>query len=190
MNGIYETSRLEFDLQHLQTSPVLLDAVIAETMDILTADAIRQQRLLRVDVPGEVMVLASARHTREVLFNLVSNAFKYSPHGTPVTITVSLQEESVTVVVRDQGLGIPPEAHPMLFGRFVRLERELNSPIRGAGLGLAICKQFTEAMGGHIWLESTGVPGEGSTFYFTLKRILNHVATDSQEDRAEATSAV
>jgi signal transduction histidine kinase len=180
VNVIYEASRLDFDLQYLQMSSVLLDVAIAEAIDMLTAEAIQQQRLLQVDVPEGVTVLGSTRHMREVVFNLVSNAFKYSPVGTPVTITVSLQDEFVTIAVQDQGLGVPPEAQQLLFERFVRLERDLNSPIRGAGLGLAVCKQFTEAMGGHIWLESTGLPGEGSTFYFTLKRTFNHSISDGQ----------
>lgn len=56
-----------------------------------------------------------------------------------------------------------------LFERFVRLERDMNSPVRGAGLGLYISKQLVIAMGGAIWVESSGVPDEGSAFTFTLK---------------------
>jgi signal transduction histidine kinase len=167
---IYEVNRLDFDLQHLQTCPILLKTVIAEVADILAAERVHQQRLLRVDVPEEVIVLASTRHVCELLLHLLSNAFKYSPEGTPITITVSLQEDMVTVAIQDQGLGIPPEAHPLLFERFVRLERVLNSLRRGAGLGLASCKQIVESMGGHIWIESSGIPGEGSTAFFTLRR--------------------
>ena len=72
--------------------------------------------------------------------------------------------------MRDYGLGIPLAEQERLFERFVRLERDMNSPARGAGLGLYISKQLVEAMGGRIWVESTGMPDEGSTFIFTLQR--------------------
>jgi signal transduction histidine kinase len=72
--------------------------------------------------------------------------------------------------VRDYGLGVPPDQQQRLFERFVRLERDMNSPVRGAGLGLDITKCLVEAMNGRVWVESSGIPGEGSTFSFTLQR--------------------
>jgi len=56
----------------------------------------------------------------------------------------------------------------LLFGKFVRLKRDLAGPVRGTGLGLYISKQLVEAMGGSIWVESSGIAGQGSRFYFTL----------------------
>lgn len=66
------------------------------------------------------------------------------------------------ICVRDTGLGIPPEEQGLLFQPFVRLKRDLTGPIRGTGLGLSLCKQFVEAMGGRIWVKSSGIAGEGS----------------------------
>jgi signal transduction histidine kinase len=74
----------------------------------------------------------------------------------------------VEITVRDWGLGIPPEQIPLLFQRFVRLPRDLASTVIGNGLGLHLCKVCTEAMKGSIWVESSGVEGEGSTFYVRL----------------------
>jgi signal transduction histidine kinase len=70
--------------------------------------------------------------------------------------------------VQDGGPGIPPADIPLLFGKFVRLKRDMVGSVRGTGLGLYISKQMVENMGGRIWVESTGVPGEGSRFCFTL----------------------
>src|SRR5205807_8763089 len=78
------------------------------------------------------------------------------------------QADMIRVRVRDQGPGIPLEQQPLLFRRFVRLPNAADSMQPGSGLGLAICKQLVEAMGGVIWVESTGRNGEGCCFSFTL----------------------
>jgi signal transduction histidine kinase len=74
----------------------------------------------------------------------------------------------VCLSVQDAGPGIPAEELPLLFEKCVRLKRDLASSTRGIGLGLYICKQLVEAMGGHIRVESSGRLGEGSRFCLTL----------------------
>jgi signal transduction histidine kinase len=122
-------------------------------------------------------------HLQQVLTNLLSNAIKYSTPGTAVTLIArpfvektsrfmllssTPKRQMVEITVHDEGLGIPPEQIPFLFRRFVRLPRDIASKVRGTGLGLYLCRLFVEAMGGVIWVESSGVPGEGSTFYLRL----------------------
>ena len=70
--------------------------------------------------------------------------------------------------VADKGKGIPPHQQARLFERFVRLERDINSSVRGSGLGLYISRRLLETMDGKIWIESSGIAGEGSTFYIQL----------------------
>ena len=77
----------------------------------------------------------------------------------------------VLITLRDHGLGIPPDQLPLLFKRFVRLPRDLASNVPGNGLGLYLCQVLVEGMGGRIWAESTGVEGEGTTFYVQLPAV-------------------
>jgi signal transduction histidine kinase len=72
--------------------------------------------------------------------------------------------------VQDAGPGIPSTDIPLLFGQFARLQRDLSGKVRGTGLGLYISKQLVEALDGRIWVESAGIPGQGSCFYFTLRQ--------------------
>ncbi len=132
-----------------------------------------QSHHLDLLIPEPLTVRADHQFFRQILGNLLSNACKYSPPQTTVTVgaqqeTDASRQESVRIWVQDAGPGIAPNEIPLLFGKFVRLKRDQAGTVPGAGLGLYICKQLVEAMGGRIWAESAGVVGEGSRFYFTL----------------------
>ncbi len=165
---IYESGLLEYEKERMKLVPTSLNAVVDDAISKIEGLLLAQQRELYVDLPADITIMADARLMRIVVINLLSNAIKYSAIGTPVSITGTLQQNMVTVAVKDYGLGIPSGSQEILFERFVRLERDLISPVRGAGLGLSISKQLINAMEGDIWFESSGVSGEGSTFYFKL----------------------
>ncbi len=130
-----------------------------------------------IDIAADLYAWGDYRYTRYVLYNLLSNAFKYSPYHSHITIkassslaepTQNIHRAHICMSIRDNGQGIPPSELPLLFNRFTRLKRDIMGPVRGSGLGLYICKQLVEDMGGKIWAESNGVRGEGSCFTFTL----------------------
>jgi signal transduction histidine kinase len=125
----------------------------------------KQQRLVVLADPPGVSVLADARRLEQILVNLLANAQKYAPVGTPITLTLKGQQREVLFAVHDEGAGIPLEEQSHLFEIFYR---GTNCPpaSRGAGIGLALAKALVVLQGGCIWVESA--PGEGSTFYFTL----------------------
>ncbi len=135
---------------------------------------------IHIDVPPELTVWAEYLPVRQIVRNLLANTFKYSDQGTPISIQAVLLADTagttagaeprrqVCISVQDAGPGIPPAEIPLLFGRFVRLKRDLFGPVCGSGLGLYICKQLVESMDGTIWVESSGIAGEGSRFCFTL----------------------
>jgi CheY-like chemotaxis protein/anti-sigma regulatory factor (Ser/Thr protein kinase) len=108
---------------------------------------------------------------RQILANLVSNALKFTPHGgILVTMACSAMEETSVVLefaVEDTGIGIAAEKLDKIFEPFTQAEKFETSPYRGSGLGLTICRQLVQQMGGNIWVES--VPGAGSTFRFTAR---------------------
>ena len=170
VNNIMDASRVQIDIENVKLDHISLIESVQHVLEILDAIVGRERRVVSVEIPCHLMVMADTVRLRQILLNLVGNALKYSPPGSSIEITSKVNDEYVTTSVRDHGLGVPPEDQTHLFERFVRLERDMNSPVRGAGLGLYICKQLVVAMGGRIWVESTGVLNEGSTFTFTLKR--------------------
>jgi signal transduction histidine kinase len=102
----------------------------------------------------------------EVLGNLLSNAFKFTPHGGSVTLVIEPVPDGVRMHVRDTGAGIPADQLPRIFDKFYQADNQNAARTGGSGLGLAIAKQIVDAHGGSITCEST--PGVGTTFTITL----------------------
>jgi len=102
----------------------------------------------------------------QVLQNLLSNALKYSPDGTSVTVRLERQGNEAMVSIKDRGPGLSTEEQAHIFDRFYRLSRDEKSNVEGLGLGLYIAQHIVTRSGGRLWVESK--PGEGSTFSFAL----------------------
>jgi signal transduction histidine kinase len=130
-------------------------------------------RPVSVSIAPDLTVFGDEGRLRQILINLLANALKYSAPGSPIVIRAATRPganrgELAQIAVSDHGLGVPPGDVHKLFNRFVRLERDIAGPVRGTGVGLYMCRVLVEAMGGQIWVDSKGVPGEGSTFSFTI----------------------
>ncbi len=102
----------------------------------------------------------------QVLYNIISNALKYSPEGGQITFSVEEGEDKIIVSVADEGMGIPKENIGRIFGRFYRVDKARSRQMGGTGLGLAIAKEMVNAHGGAIWAESE--EGEGTEISFSL----------------------
>ena len=125
-------------------------------------------RAIRADFPAEFPeITADEERIGQVISNLISNAVKYSPAGTPVEILGRAAADQVTVMVADRGYGIEAEDAPHVFERFYRGPSAAKRT-KGAGLGLYLAKAVVEAHGGRIWIESQ--PGKGTRVSFTLPR--------------------
>ena len=187
VENIMDASRVQVDTENLNLIQVSLLEPVTHITEMLEGVTRHEQRTVNVAVPADAYVMADELRLRQVLLNLVSNALKYSSPQSDIDITASMKNGNVNVSIRDRGQGVPPKDQARLFKRFVRLERDMNSPIRGAGLGLYISKRLIEAMGGRIWVESTGKAGEGSVFTFTLKRVvLTQEMSESALERQRA----
>jgi signal transduction histidine kinase len=145
--------------------------MIESVIDIIRPQLVQEDRQVQYAIPSELCVYADPLGLRQVLLNVSVNALKYSPLRTPITYsahTITDHISWVVISITDRGKGVEPGEHARIFQRFYRLERDLNSPIRGTGLGLYISRRLIEAMSGKIWVESSGIPGEGSTFHIQL----------------------
>ncbi len=161
---------------HLHLGPTPVAPAVREVLASFDPREVHAYAV-RLDLPEHLTVWADQQALRRVLRNVVGNAFKYAPKQTPISISAALSRHlsgsaaaaaHVCIRVQDAGPGIPPAEFPLLFQQFGRLQRDLAGKVRGSGLGLYISRQLVEAMHGQIWVESSGKPGEGSCFCFTL----------------------
>lgn len=113
-------------------------------------------------------VAANSERMREVVMNLIDNAIKFTGQG-GVKVTLEGNEKQVTVAIQDTGVGIAKEDIAHLFQKFYRVDSSATRTIGGTGLGLYLCRRLIELFNGRIWVES--VPGQGSTFKFSLPRL-------------------
>jgi two-component system OmpR family sensor kinase/two-component system sensor histidine kinase BaeS len=136
---------------HFDARPVLLVELAEQAASVFEAEAAERHIALEVQVePGLPTVTADAQRVSQVIGNLVSNALRYVPEGGRVTIRVRRAAQGVELAVIDDGPGVAEADLPHLFDRFWRGEKSRARAAGGAGLGLAIAKQFIEAQGGLI----------------------------------------
>jgi len=165
VNDVLQMQSLESGHQTLNFAPTDLRSVIQRAIDASGEDDRRPiGMIMREPLP---LVMADADAILQVLSNLLSNARKFSPVGGDIRVGARVVGEMVRVHVRDEGLGIPPNAMPKLFKKFFRVDSPDRRLIRGSGLGLSINQQIINAHGGTIEAYSEGL-GKGSRFEFTL----------------------
>jgi signal transduction histidine kinase len=136
--------------------------------DVLRATRAHLPNDVSVDLhydPDTMAVAADPDKVRQVLVNLVENAVKYAGPGT-VDVIVEPQCGTTRFSVRDRGPGIPPEEQERIFDKFYRLDPNMTKGVGGTGLGLYICRELIESMGGQIWVDPR--PDAGATFIFEL----------------------
>jgi signal transduction histidine kinase len=166
MEDLLSAGSIQSGRFHVRVRPTLLSTVLDEAVDMLkTSSEARGQRVEREISGDQLCVLADGRYIRQVLFNLLNNASKYSPDGEVIRVRAERTEGNARVTVEDRGPGIPAEQRAGLFERFYRVRPGNTEP--GVGLGLAIAKGIIDAHGGEIGLD--GEAGNGTRLWFTLR---------------------
>lgn len=165
---LLDVSRFEAGGGRLEPRTVPLEQLLTDLENAFHVLAVQREIRFRVErssaLPDEVHW--DVDRVNEVVGNLLSNAFKFTPHGGVVSLTLETVDDSVLMKVCDTGAGIPPEQLPRIFDKFYQADNQRAARAAGSGLGLAIAKQIVEAHGGTISCEST--LGVGTTFSIRL----------------------
>jgi signal transduction histidine kinase len=169
IDDIIDIAKLEARQLKISISPVNINRLLRETYKVFTniksKNKYRAVLKLNIDTKIDYIVNTDAIRVKQVVSNLLDNAFKYTPSGT-IEFGMLIGQEWLEFYVRDTGIGIPKAKQESIFDRFSQVETELNRKFGGTGLGLAICKNLINLLGGEIWVES--VARKGSIFRFTL----------------------
>jgi signal transduction histidine kinase len=165
IDEILDISRIESGRVIVTLRAVSLADLVSDCVGIITLQASERGIDLEVGDVTDALVRADKQRLRQVLLNLLSNAIKYNLPRGRITVTTEVAEDVARISVADTGLGISPEMVERLFIPFDRLNVEATG-IEGTGLGLALSKNLTEAMGGTLTFDST--PGKGSIFTIQL----------------------
>jgi signal transduction histidine kinase len=182
INDLLDITKIETGSVELEIRPLHVAETLSTVMLDLQPKIQDRQQHLSLSIPaGLPLVRADARRFNQILFNIVSNAVKYTPRGGSITIEAhevaadAVPEEErdglrpgryVQIDVRDTGVGIAPEDVPRIWERFYRTENPLKVEAGGTGLGLALVKPLIRLLGGRIWVESR--INEGSAFSFVV----------------------
>jgi two-component system sensor histidine kinase BaeS len=167
VNDLRELSLAESGQLPLEMVPTNLNILVTETLQALEPLSVEKGVSLTDDVPPLPETTVDPFRIRQVLFNLLSNALRHTPHGGKIIISGESSAGMVVLSVQDNGEGLEPEQISAVFDRFYRADKSRNRETGGTGLGLAIIKAIVEAHGGKVEAHSAG-SGQGSTFIVRL----------------------
>jgi len=179
INDILDFSKIEAGRMELEQQPFDVRDCVESALDLVVTKAQDKGIELAyfIDAQTPATLIGDVTRLRQILINLLGNALKFTDRG-EVVVTIDLARtdrrddrtlHTLHVAVKDTGLGIPADRLDRLFRSFSQVDASTTRKYGGTGLGLAISKRLSELMGGTMWVESAGIPGQGSTFHFTLQ---------------------
>jgi signal transduction histidine kinase len=168
IGDLLEVSRLEDATLSLDLQPIAPAALLNEVVNEWSIRFQQEGATATVDVTDDAPVFeADKALLKRVLGNLVQNALTHSASAVTLQLSARRNGDGILFTIADNGPGIPPEYHEVIFRKFERVKNANIPRTRSSGLGLAFCKLAVDAHGGHIWVQSPG-EGKGSSFHFSL----------------------
>ena len=192
INDILDLTKIEAGRMELETAPFEPQRLVSEVVAALSVRAQEKGLALAVELQPDVSAVlqGDAGRLRQVLFNLVGNAVKFTDRGS-VSVLVSQRpladgRVELNIAVRDTGIGIDADSLPRLFQRFTQADSGTARRYGGSGLGLAICREIVDLMGGRISVETD--LGKGSTFRISVPLARASLPAEAQDTLAEVPS--
>ena len=185
VEDLIELSRVVTGKLQLRTKPMDLRVVVEAALDVVrTAAAAKGVSIQSKLSPSPAIVSGDRDRLQQVVWNLMSNAVKFTPSGGTVKVELDGDSRNCSIVVTDTGIGISPEFLPYIFERFRQADQSTTREHGGLGLGLAIAKEITELHGG-VLKASSGGRGEGARFTLTLPRLIDVEAAAGRFEAVE-----
>ena len=167
IEDLLEVARIEEGMISLQPAPIAPAAFLSEVVHEWALRFQQEGAKATVDVADDTPVFeADKALLKRVMSNLVQNALTHTPHAVTLSLHARKEGDGVLFTVADDGPGIPPEYHEVIFRKFEQVKGPNVPRVRSSGLGLAFCKLVADAHGGRIWVQST--EGLGSAFHLAL----------------------
>ena len=189
IEDILDVSRVITGKMRLDVRSVDLASIIEEAVNtILPAAEAKGVRVQRVLDSGASIVSGDPTRLQQVIWNLLSNAMKFTPRGGRVQIRLERVHSHIEIVVSDNGQGIAPQVLPHIFERFHQADSSSTRSHGGLGLGLAIVRHLVELHGGSVEAESAGL-GLGTTFTVKLPLVAVHQARDTEQEQVSSAAA-
>ena len=170
INDILDLAKVESGKMELELEPVKIKHVLESSLVMIKGKAFNHGIQLVTEITSvleDFEIMADERKLKQITFNLLSNAAKFTPDGGQITIECKKEGEQLVVSVTDTGVGIAPEEKEKVFEEFYQTRDGSKSKTPGTGLGLPLTRSFVEMHGGKIWAESGG-KDKGSRFIFTI----------------------
>jgi signal transduction histidine kinase len=169
INDVLDMAKIESGRMNLLPEKFRVHEIIEEVTSITSTLASEKNIALFIENESdqEVEITADRTRLRQVMINVVNNAIKFTEKG-KISIRVAPQDENILITVRDTGIGIPVDKLEAVFQEFTQVDTSSTRKAGGTGLGLPISRRLVEMHGGRLWAESTGIDGEGTTFFVVL----------------------
>lgn len=166
INNILDLSKIEAGKMELEPEMFLVSEVFNDTRTITSALAMKKEISMKSNVDPELTIYADRLRFKQIIYNLMSNAIKFTPKGGYVEVLAVKAGDFVRVSVSDTGIGISEEDQTLLFQPFKQVDSSISRQYDGTGLGLALVRKFVELHRGRVWVKSE--IGKGSTFTFEI----------------------